>query len=364
MRIGFDGRWYNQSGVGSYVLHLLRELALLDQSEHEFIIYESPDNQVPVEGSRIRKVAVTSGKYSPAAQLELALRCRRDRLHVFHAPFYIIPFLACCPVVVTIHDLIPFLFPIYGRAHLELVKFGYRCAVRRSDQIVSVSQTTANDLYSILGVSPERISVVHNGVQHDIFRPGHDPKELEYLRQKYGLVQPYVLTLSASNWHTKNLDTALMAIKGAQQIAGVGFQTVVAGPPQGLHATGLASAIDNLKVLGFVDSADLPMLYRHARVFVSVSRYEGFGLPLLEAMASGSAAVTSTGGSLPEIAADAVACYHVDDAQGMASEIATLLCDPHYHQSRVARSVQRAAEFSYQRTALRMLSVYKQAAQR
>ncbi len=126
LRIGFDGRWYGHSGVGTYVSELMHAMSTLEE-DMEIILYEDPSNPLNNgDAKSVRTVPVHAKRYSVQEQFELAYRCRVDRLDVFHSPFYIVPFFAPCPVVVTVHDLIPFLFNIYGVPKRELVKLGYR----------------------------------------------------------------------------------------------------------------------------------------------------------------------------------------------------------------------------------------------
>src|SRR5712675_2358109 len=129
MKIGFDGRWYGHSGVGNYVSELLQAMGRLSE-DIEIILYEDPNNPLEhVKSDRIRKVLVRARRYSVQEQLELAFRSRADRLNVFHAPFYVTLWFARCPVVVTIHYLIPFLFKIYSLPKQKTIQLGYRMAV-------------------------------------------------------------------------------------------------------------------------------------------------------------------------------------------------------------------------------------------
>src|SRR5262245_29528094 len=161
MRVGFDARWYNDSGVGVYVAELLRAMAAIEQRGFELVVYEDPRNPVPqVEGRGVNRVAVSSPRYSLAAQLEFRRRSQLDRLDVFHSPFFALPVALRCPVVVTVHDLIPLLFRIYNRPKQALVKMAYRAAVRRAGHIIADSENTAGDLQKILGVSRARITAV------------------------------------------------------------------------------------------------------------------------------------------------------------------------------------------------------------
>ena len=211
LRVGFDARWYNDSGVGAYVKGILGAMAQLDD-QLDLIIYDDPQNPVPLpECSNVRRIAIAAKKYSVAEQVELARRCREDRLDVLHCPFYIVPLFASCPVVVTLHDLIPFLFPIYSKAKQMVVRAGYRLAVRKAAHIIADSDNTACDIQKILHVGSNKISTVHLAAG-EVYQPKADPGELELLQQKYGISQPYVLLASARNWRTKNLETALRAL--------------------------------------------------------------------------------------------------------------------------------------------------------
>src|SRR5262249_13563584 len=131
MRVGFDARWYNDSGVGTYVAELLRAMAASPRM-FELVVYESPNNCVPeLSGRSLIRIPVQSSRYSIGEQWELRRRAREDNLSLFHSPFYCAPIALDCPLVVTIHDLIPFLFRTSGWPKRQIVKAGYQIATRR-----------------------------------------------------------------------------------------------------------------------------------------------------------------------------------------------------------------------------------------
>lgn len=359
LRVGFDARWYNDSGVGTYVAELLRALA--KQREIELIAYESPGNPVPtLDGQQATRVPLQAAKYSPAEQLQMARLCRKDRLDVFHSPFYIAPLAAPCPVVVTIHDLIPFLFSVYSWPKAAMVRGGYRMAVRKAAQIITVSQTTARDMQEILGVNPERITAVLSAVDRQQFHERKDGSELKRLEEQFGVRPPYVVAASARNWRTKNLPGALQALQLARQQSGVPFQTVVYGPVEGLNAAGGTGrwADINLRHTGYMASDDLGTLFRHAALFIMPSLYEGFGLPILEAMSCGCAVITSNCGSLAEVAGSGAQVFPPSEISGMASAVCGLLCNPEVLSRWRVSALRRAAEFSWEKAARETISVY------
>jgi glycosyltransferase involved in cell wall biosynthesis len=361
VRAGFDARWYNDSGVGVYVAQLLRAMAA--SREVDLVAYEDPRNPVPgLDGLRIERVPVTAAKYSITEQLAFYRRARPDKLDVFHSPFYVAPVAVGCPVVVTLHDLIPFLFRIYSGPKQWMVKMGYRWAAKHSTRIIAVSQHTAADSERILKVPPDKMTVVPNAVSRDDFYAGGDEDELRFLRREYGVGPPYAVVASARNWKTKNLQSALMALMKAWARTGIEFKTLVYGPQDGMDAFRREhNAPKNLVEAGYVAAKELAIIFRHAHVFVMPSLYEGFGLPLLEAMSCGCAVVTSNGGSLLEVAGPGAQTFDPLDVDGMGKAIADLFTNPAELARWRARALERAQDFSWSRTAEATVGVYRQA---
>ena len=370
MRIGFDARWYNDSGVGTYVAELLKSLVPLQGGggatpggqPFELVVYEDPANPVPGLVN-VERIPLAELKYSWRSQTAFKRRCALDRLDVFHSPFYPIPLRMACPVVVTIHDLIPFLFPINTRWKQLLVKSGYRVAARRASKIIAVSQHTANDITKILRARREKIQVIHNAVSPEAFHPNRSAAELDSLADRYGVHPPYVVVGSTRNWRTKNLGSALRAVGLARGQSGVDFQTVVCGSPEGFEAAGGADAWKQLNPVqtGLLSAADLGRFFRYAHLAVMAPLYEGFGLAVLEAMACGCAVITSNGGSLPEIVGEAAQKFDPFDVSGMARAAVDLLSKPVELKAWQEKAIRRAADFSWTKAARQTLEVYYQA---
>jgi glycosyltransferase involved in cell wall biosynthesis len=356
MRVGFDARWYNRSGVGSYIAGLLPALV---RAGCELVVYVDPRNPVPgLDARSLQIVPVYSGKYSPLASLEFRRLEKRDKLDLFHCPFYAAPLLKC-PVVVTIHDLIPFLFPVYFWPKQKLVQAGYRNVARRAAHLIADSHCTAIDIQKILGATPERISTVHLAADCDTFRPCGVADNKACLQEKFGVKEPFVVVASARNWRTKNLTAALQALEIARGLAGVEFESVMYGPSQGSESfAGNLPGKLGIRRLGYVDAKNLALLLRHAHAFVMPSLYEGFGLPLVEAMSCGCPVITSDRGSLPEIAGAGAQCFDPFDVHGMAKALMALLRSPDELQQKRSEALNRAADFSWDRAAQETISVY------
>ena len=351
MRVGFDARWYNQSGVGSYIAGLLPALI---GAGCDLVVYVDRSNPVPaLDRLPVQTVPVSSGKYSPFATLEFRRLEKRDKLDLFHCPFYPAP-LVSCPVVVTVHDLIPFLFSVYRWPKQKMVQAGYRIMARRAAHLIADSHCTANDLHKILGVSPDRISTVHLAADREIFHPCRAADD--GLLQKFGLRKPFIIVATARNWQTKNLESAIHALEIAQSESAISFQSVMYGPANGLEASARNSL--DLKNLGYLSAEDLAALFRNAHAFVMPSLYEGFGLPLVEAMSCGCPVIASDRGSLPEIAADGAQCFDALDVHAMAKALVEVLRNPEELQQKRSNALQRAADFSWDKAAQETIWVY------
>src|SRR5262249_13737412 len=153
--------------------------------------------------------------YSFAAQLEFCRRSRQDRLDLFHSPFYVAPLGLTCPVIVTVHDLIPFLFPIYPWAKQRLVQISYPSAATRARHRIADSDHTAQDMQKILHVPAGRITTVHIAASGEYSAAERENNELGHLQEKYKLGSSYVVVSSARNWRTKNLEGALKSLQRA-----------------------------------------------------------------------------------------------------------------------------------------------------
>ena len=368
IRLGFDATWYNGSGVGTYITGLLGALAEY-QDELEIFVFENPSLPLPeMDDSGLTRVRVRSKKFTPAEQFEFRAHCRHLQIDVFHSPYqYGVPLFLPCPLVITVHDLIPFLFRTRDwhkqLAAIPIVKLGCRAAALRARHIITDSMNTARDVEKILGIPATRMTPVHLAASDHAFHSNRSQRERERLGQTYRLCPPYVVVGSAGcNWRTKNLDTAVEAVALASRAIGWRIQLAIYGPQTAvdkLRNPAVLSQVD-LHYLGYMPTQDIGALLRNADLFVMTSLYEGFGLPVLEAMSCGCPVISSSGGSLAEVAGDGALVFDSKDADGMSEAIALVLTSSEERERWRKRALARAAQFSWRKAAEQTVAVYRQ----
>jgi glycosyltransferase involved in cell wall biosynthesis len=264
--------------------------------------------------------------------------------------------------VVTVHDL---LYRVAPEAHLGVNALGMRVlvplAVRRADRVIAVSRHTRDDLVRLLGVPSERVDVVPSGVGTTA---RVQPAGEDELRRRHGLGErPIALSVSAMRPH-KNLERLLEAL--ARIPADRRPVLVVPGYPTGYEAklrerAGALGVAEDVRLLGWTDGAELEGLYRAARCFVFPSLYEGFGLPVLEAMARGVPVACADRSSLPEVAGDAALLFDPEDVGAIADALEALLTDDALAQRLREAGRRQAERFSWRRAAEGTLASYRRA---
>jgi len=275
-----------------------------------------------------------------------------------------------CPRVTTCHDLIPLRFPEKYVGWRD----GSRASRERMDHrryhsashVIAVSETTANDLVTLLGVSPKKISVVHNGV--DLERWSSEPgAEDGAVRARFGLDEsPYVLCVGAADFR-KNSGRMLAALAKVRRrspdadVKMVWAARLDLGAQLELRRAALEHGVSGaLALVGYVSDGELAALYRGAVAQLFPSRAEGFGYPVVEAMACGCPVITSDRSSLAEIAGDAAIQVDPEDDDAIADGIHTLLDQPAERERLSARGTARARRFGVERMAERTLDVYRE----
>ena len=368
-RVGIDARKLTDYGIGAYVRNLLDAIARNPQSEgYRFRVYVRPADRpsVPPLPERFEIVEEDSPGYSISELTRFAWRLWRDRLDLFHATHYVIPPLARARAVVTIHDIIHVLYPQFlpNRAALIYARVMIRRALRRADRIITVSNNSKRDLVDYFGISPARIEVIYNGVAAR-FRSDLPGGESQRVADKYGLPRPYLLFLGGEKPH-KNVRNVLRAFAEARRDRALPHALVLAGPmPKNRsRVEALIAALDlgaHVTRPGVVPEEDLPGLFAGADAFLYPTLYEGFGLPVAEAMACGVPVLTSSTSALLEIAGGYAYLVDPMDVDAIARGIVDLATDPERRREYAELGRRRAADFSWERAAEQTLRVYAEA---
>lgn len=373
MKIVIDARWIfpELSGIGLYTRELIRNLAQIDSDNSYHLLFDSQETEER-ERSEIGFGAAANfsvcrfrhGPFSPLSQMALPQLLWRLRADVFHSPNYMIPFAAFprrkrgrTACVITIHDLIPLLFPHYTPRALKtrffpIFKWVMRQAAIRADTVIAPSESTRQDLIEHLyGGQSAEIAVVYQGVSSKYRPPAEKRQAARPVILYVGRFDPY-----------KNVSTLIRAF-ARLRCEGLDAELRVVGSDDRRYpeARALARELgvdEQMRWDGYIDGEGLLSAYQQASLFVLPSRYEGFGLTVLEAMACGAPVVCGNRSSLPEVVGDAAVSIDPDDVAALAEAIGSVLRNPELAAQLSEAGIQRAAGFTWRRTAEQTLDVY------
>jgi glycosyltransferase involved in cell wall biosynthesis len=364
VRIGIDARKLHDFGIGTYIRNLLRQLARMDR-QTEFVLLCRPEDRETLGalGENFRAVVETAGNYTLAEQVKIPWALKREGVTLFHAPHYVLPPLVRCQSVVTIHDCIHLMFPQYlpSRVALAYAKKSIDMAARRATRVMTVSESSKRDILRFVDTEPEKIDVIYNAYDD---RFAIDPREEDVVRvsERYQLQSEFVLYAGNVKPH-KNLERLIEAFYLVRKRGLDHLKLVLIGDEISKY-TALRRAVHRyqlhkyVRFLGYLPEETLAVMYRLAGVFVFPSLYEGFGLPPLEAMASGTPVVTSNVSSLPEVAGDAAVLVDPYDPRAIAEGIYQVLTDEKLRRDLRHKGVARAGQFSWEQSVRRVRAIY------
>ncbi|MCS3903560.1 alpha-1,3-rhamnosyl/mannosyltransferase [Methylohalomonas lacus] len=372
------------TGIGQYTLHLMRAFQENPEVEDPVCVPASLSRSASVdygtEGQQndppqgrgyswqtLRGIARSMpGSYDLVSWLRqqrfrMAIRKYRDA--VYHEPNYILHSYAGPTNVVTVHDLSHEQYPQYHpKERVSWLNRNLDDSVRRADRVITVSEFVRHELQQRFPDAAEKIVTVHNGVS-ERFHPRTAAETAPVLHQ-YSLAHGGYVFAAATLEPRKNLTGLLDAYLGLPLSLREAYPLVVAGAP-GWHSKQLeeklarAQSSGEVRVLGYVPAQDLASLYAGAALFAFVSFYEGFGLPVAEAMACGVPVLTSNRASLPEISGDAAALVDPANIEAITASMQMLLEDEALRIEYASKGRQRAALFTWERCAAQTISVYR-----
>ncbi len=366
MRIGLNarlvgtGRTYRRAGVSRYIASLIEHLPAALGPADDLVVVGRPDEESEPSSTldRLRQHPVARIAWEQTA---LPLTARRGRWDLTHSPVNVAPVLPSGRSVVTVHDLAfiiaPETMPAGRRQYLTALTAH---SVRHAARVIAVSASTGRDLTAHFGVDPDRITVTPLAAE-PWFRPTA-PAVLAAFRERVGLGRPYVLSVGTRE---PRKNTALL-VRAFATLAGEIEHDLVLVGPEGWMGGELDRALADLpgavrsrvRLTGFVDDEELPLWYGAADVFAYPARYEGFGLPVLEAMACGVPVVTSDVSSLPEVAGDAGLLIDPSSVDDLAAAIRRVIDEPGLAGDLRKRGLERASRYSWAETARLTVSAY------
>jgi len=364
VRIGIDIHTLGerQTGNETYMRQLVEHLTALPEPSVDYLLYHTRQSPAPEWAARAHRV----WPHTPAVRIPVSfpIVLRRDRVHAAHFQ-YVTPPWCPCPTVVSVHDISyeshPEFFPARTRARMRAL---VPRAVRSAAAVLTISEFSRRDIAERYRIDPARI-VVTPLAAAPVFRP-LPAAETESRLDRLGITGPYVLAVGNVQ-PRKNLVRLLEAFALARQRMDLPHRLVLVGR-RAYRGDAILARQDALGLsahvvtTGFVGDDDLVALYNGADVFAYPSLYEGFGLPILEAMECGAPVITSATTALPEVAGDAAELVDPCSVDDIAAALGRLLTSPGWRETLRARGMLRASEFSWRRVAEETLAVYKQAA--
>jgi glycosyltransferase involved in cell wall biosynthesis len=364
VRIAIDARKLRDYGIGTYIRNLLRYLARLDDRTEYVVLCRDEDRAFASElGENFRAVPERSKSYSIREQIAVPLDLRREGAQLFHAPHYVLSPLTPCRSVVTIHDCIHLRFPQYLPSKLgyAYARSALWVAAHRSARVLTVSEASKRDILDYFRVPESKITVIHNAID-ERFNEEPAADEVTRVQERYQLYDPFILYAGNIKPH-KNLERLIEAFHIIRRGELENVKLLIIGDEISKYA-GLRRTVHRYKLhkhvrfFGFVPDATLAILYRLARVFVFPSLYEGFGLPPLEAMASGCPVITSNVSSLPEVVGDAAMLIDPYEPDAIAGAMRRVLTDDRLREDMRERGLIRARAFSWSQSVRRVRAIY------
>lgn len=373
LRVGIDIRRLGDFGVGTYIKNLIRALARAPLQQ-DYVLIGSPEQfeSLGPLPPNFRLERHSYPYYSHRANLSLPLIRLRQRLDVLHMPHRLVPYFMLGTYVATLHDIDTLLYPdeAASRSAQRIKKHAFGHGLRRAARVIAVSEATKRDAVAHLGLSPQKISVVHNAIDALVAQPVQEAERYEILH-RYRIHDPFVLYAGRIRPH-KNIPRLIeaFAVVKAELENHERFRNlrlIVIGDELGAfpavrHAVMRTRVQQSVRFLGFVSIKTLRCFYDAATAFLFPSLYEGFGLPPLEAMAHGTPVVASSVSSLSEAVGDAAVLVNPENVFDIARGLRQVLLDDDLREQMLQKGFEQVQRFSWDRSAEQVLEIYREVA--
>lgn len=367
MIIGVEGRTLQgeRYGVARYLVNLLRHMVELGKDNRYIVYLTGPIEPMDFSFPNLELKVLKGAPSITWRHLRLPLAMRRDGVDLHFSPSYFLPLVKVCPAVVVVHDIT---FKVHPEWFVRDRRFRFDelfwREVRRAERIITVSEHSKGDIVRILDVDPCRVTVIPEAADK-LFHPVDDREALEEVKRRYGLGEGFLFTAGAV--HTRrNLERLIEAVAQASRHLDTELELLILGtpapfsPPVDIEGTARRCGIEDRVIrVDFVSERDLLLLYNACGLFVYPSLYEGFGLPVIEAMACGTPVACSRATSLPEVAGEAVVYFDPTKVEEIADAIVRILSDAALRRELSKAGIERASTFSWRRAARETLEVFK-----
>jgi glycosyltransferase involved in cell wall biosynthesis len=373
MIIGIDGNEANvekRVGISEYAFQLLRQFEELKSKDVNFRIYlkEEPKEDLPRERSGWQYRVIKPGKLWTQWRLPLDLFVNNPKPDVFFSPTHYAPRFSPVPTVVSVMDLSYLFFPeMFNKSDLLQLRNWTAYSVRKANKILTISNSSKDDIIKEYKVGKDKVIVTHLGIKESITLTPHI-YSMSQLKAKYDLSDNFILFVGTLQ-PRKNITSLIKAFAKVAQEEKLpkGLQLVIVGRKGWLYEEILEApkelGIDKkVKFLENVENDELPLFYKNALCFVLPSLYEGFGLPVLEAMQQGCPVITSNISSLPEAGGDAALYVDPEDVDDIAKKITQLVNSEKLRKELVEKGKEQVKKFSWEKTAKQTLEVLEQVA--
>jgi glycosyltransferase involved in cell wall biosynthesis len=357
-------------GMGIYITNLLKQM--VSDSTHSFIIYNKC-REFEVLSKNNEKVELQNVKKSKVLRilweyLNLPTLLKQEKVNVFWGPSNFLPLKKVCKYVVTIHDLSSFTHAqTYPFARRNYYQYIIRQAVKRADLIVTDSLSSQKDLTDFFSVPKDKIKVIYCGVD-DMFQPLTSTSIISQVKEQYHLPSNFILTLGVLE-PKKNTDRLIKAYAAAKKQYFNLPQLVIAGSIKyGWSNKNIFKLVKQYNLAkdviftGSIKHIDLPALYSTAKLFILPSLFEGFGLPVIEAMACGTPVITSNVSSLPEVAGDAGILINPYDTEAISQTMIKVLSDKTLQKDMRTKGFENVKRFSWKNSAKELIGLFEEVA--
>jgi len=385
LKIAIDARQIRDFGIGTYIRNLIQALARVDLKNSYVVVASSADTPLlSTLPPQFEVATCNTAETNPAENITFPLFLRKFHADVYHIPLNRVPFFMPKPYVVTIHDMASLLFNRQSGIRMDMRRYRFRRGLMRAAKVLAVSAATRRDVVHTLRVPADRVRLVYSAPAPEFFQHGRaadaraagpetEERERHRIMERYQISYPFLLYAGniRPQKNIPRLVEAFAVIRNelAHHPVYADLRLIIIGDhiarnPAVRRAVVMSRVEHCARFLGFVPFDTLRIFYECASAFVFPSLYEGFGLPPLEAMASGTPVVTSNISSLPEAVGKAAVLVNPENVFDIARGIREVLLDDELRKQLIARGKEQAARFSWERTAHEVVEIYEEVGRR